>query len=228
MKRDGRRGDGSTRPPARWSRAWSIVAACLVVVFGVLPLAIVGLAPGLDEEAFVCKVRLESQLAETMGGKLRFLLVSTLGGECPAERFVITIDHGYTAGDPDEVFWLQGSLMDRETYFGEHYLFFGRPQLYVSQVRSGALWPSQIERLGTLYAAPLTAVAGFYLVGAFPFMEEYSGVAWALVIARLLVLCAAVALAVLYRRSRRRWMPGLIWVVGGYLVVAVFLAVPSL
>ena len=74
----------------------------------------------------------------------------------------MTLDHGYTAGIGSAAassaespgthplggpFWLHGTLMDRETYFGEQYLFFGYPQLYVDQVKAGLFWPSQLKRM---------------------------------------------------------------------------------
>lgn len=226
--------------PAGRSRAGWIAGVCLLVAFVVLPLVVVAVAPGLDEGAYVCKVEVESLLAETLEGGLEFHLVRGLEGRVPAERFVITVAHGYTAGLRQAPgggagsaavageFWLQGTLMDRETFFGEQYLFFGRPQLYVSQVRHGVLWPSQIARLKNLYAAPLTAVGAVYLVGAFPFMEEFSGGTWALWIARLVVVCGAVAGAVWYRRRRWRWASGIVWIAGGYLLATVALAVPGL
>ncbi len=231
----------------RISGLW-IPIACLVVAFAVLPFGLIWAAPGVDGEAFVSWAAVESRLAGTLGGKLEFFLMEGLGGRPPAERFVITIDHGYTAGvnpqvdpakaeagapqdralEPGRTLWLQGTLMDPDTYYGEQYLFFGYPQLYVSQVKSGFLWPSQLERLKSLYFSPVATPAAVYLLGAFPFMEEYSAGAWALIIARFLLVCLAVAAAVLYRRKKGRWLPGLVWVLGLYVLGAVGLAVPDL
>ena len=223
-------------------RTW-VVAACFAVAFAVAPLLVVLAAPGVDHGEFVCRAAVDSRLAETLEGKLEFLLVHVVEGRAPAERFVVTIDHGYTTGvavvpespsvdvpqtAPGDEFWLQGSLMDKDTYFGEQYLFFGYPQLYVSQVKSGVLWPSQVDRLKTLYFSPVATVATFYLVVAYPFMEEFSLGEWVLVIARLVVVCGAIAAAVVYRKRTRRWMPGLAWVVGVYLLLAVGLAIPIL
>jgi len=211
-----------------------VATVCFATLFVVLPPVVVVASPGLDEEAFVCRARIESRLAETMQGKFEFFLTEGLEGDPPAGRFVITIDHDYTSGleavalGAGESFWLQGSLMDRDTYYGEQYLFFGYPQLFVSQVKGGLFWPSQVARLRSLYAAPLEAPLSVYLIGAFPFMEEYSSRTWALVIARFVLVFAAVAAAVLYRRRRRRWMPGLVWVLGAYVVASVVLAVPGL
>ncbi|MBN1630976.1 MAG: hypothetical protein JW990_14530 [Thermoleophilia bacterium] len=204
---------------------------CFLVAFAVLPLVIVAVTPGLDDEAFVSRAEVGSRLAETMSGKLEFLLVDALEGRAPADRFVITVDHGYTAGLTDalgEAFWLEGSLMNRDTFFGEQYLFFGYPQLYVSQVRAGVWWPRQVERLRSLYLAPLSAAASVYLVGAMPFMEEYSPGSYGLVVARFVLLLGAIVAAVWYVRKKRRWTPGVIWAVGAYLLATIGLAVPSL
>jgi len=168
-----------------------------------------------------------------------------LDGRAPGERFVATIDHGYTAGVetgaaldgeespvspaiPRESFWLQGTLMDRLTYYGEQYLFFGYPQLYVSQVKNGFLWPSQVERLKRLYRAPLATLGSVYLVWAYPFMEEYSLRAWILVLARFLLLCSTAAAAGLWRKRRSVWLPGAVWAVGIYALTAIGLALPDL
>ena len=220
-----------------------ILAACFVLAFAVLPLIIVWAFPGVDGDGFVCRVGVEDRLAETLDGKLEFLLVDAVQGHPPASRFVVTLDHGYTAGigpasgssaeSPEAqplggLFWLHGTLMDRETYFGEQYLFFGYPQLYVDQVKAGLFWPSQMDRLQSLYAAPLTTVVSVYLVGALPFMEEYSPEAYCLVVARFILFLGAIAAAVWCVWKKRRWTPGVIWVAGLYLLGSVGLAVPSL
>ena len=219
-----------------------IPAACFIVAFAALPLIIVWVSPGLDTDGFVCRAEVKTRLAETLGGKLEFLLAEALDGRPPADRFVVTLDHGYTAGiprgpaspggsgetQPGDAFWLHGTLMDRETYYGEQYLFFGYPQLYVSQVRSGLFWPSQLRRLKDLYLAPVYAPASLYLIVAFPFMEEFSAGTWGLIAGRLALVTLAVAAAVVHRVRRRRWRPGIVWVVGCYALAAVGLTAPGL
>ena len=118
--------------------------------------------------------------------------------------------------------------MTPDVFYGDQYLFFGYQQLYVSQVKSTLLWPSQIDRLKTLYLSPLVTVASVVWVWMLPFAEEYSLSSWLLVIARFVLLCAAVAAALVWRRKRHAWMPGLVWVVGVYALLAVILAIPSL
>ena len=118
--------------------------------------------------------------------------------------------------------------MTPDVYYGEQYLFFGRPQLYVSQVKTTLLWPSQIHRLEELYLSPFVTVASVYWVWMLPFAEEYSVSSWLLVIARFVLLCAAIAAALVWRRKRQAWTPGVIWVVGAYVLLAIALSVPSL
>ena len=215
------------------------MVAGFLVAFAAVPLGLVAADPGIGADAFVCKIEVQSRVAETLQGKLEFFLVQGVDGRPPADRFVVAIDHGYTAGvedapastptsAPGRTFWLQGSLMDKDTYYGEQYLFFGYPQLYVSQVKSGSLWPSQVERLESLYPAPFIALGSVYLVWAYPFMEEYSLVSWLLIMARFLLLCVAAAVAVCWRKRDSRWTPGLMWVVGVYALLVIALAVPSL
>jgi hypothetical protein len=118
--------------------------------------------------------------------------------------------------------------MTPDVFYGDQYLFFGRPQVYVSQVKTTLFWPSQIHRLETLYLSPFVTVASVYWVWMLPYAEEYSLSSWLLVIARFVLLVVAVAAALLWRRRRHAWTPGLIWVVGIYVLLAVALAVPGL
>jgi hypothetical protein len=221
-------------------RSW-IVSALVWGAFIVLPLIVVSASPGLDDDAFATMAKVQSRLAETLDGKLEFFLVSRSDGRAPADRFVVTIDHGYTTGIgsapgtsddpgliPGELVWLQGSLMDRETYFGEQYLFFGYPQLYVSQARSGLLWPSQEERLGRMYLSPVTGVGSLYVVWVYPFIEEYSLGTWLLWIGRLVLLVAAIAGIVFWRRKTPRRIPGLVALVGLYALLSVVITIPEL
>lgn len=224
------------------------LAAVFLVAYLVLPFVIVVVSPGVDGEAFVCRVEVEKRLGETLGGKLEFLLVETLGGRSPAEEFVVTLDHGYTqgigpapaAGDGSSdrkvpetpvgsVFGIEGTLMTRDVFYGEQYLFFeGYPQVYAGQLRSSLLWPSQISRLRTLYLSPFASLVSLYWVWVFPFAEEYSLGSWLLVVARFMLVCAAVAVALMWRKRRQTWIPGIIWVAGVYVIAAMGLAVPSL
>ena len=227
-------------------RGWTL-GALFAFVFIVVPFIVVFIADGVDPSAFECAVRVGERLGETQNGRLEFLLVDTLDGRSPSREFVAAIDHGYTEGvvrsagegrpggsqdfpevPADSVFSLVGTTMTPDIFYGEQYLFFDRPQVYVSQVKAALLWPSQIHRIEELYLSPLVAVLSVYWVGALPFAEEYSLASWLLMMARFVLLCGAVAAALILRKKRHRWMPGLVWVVGIYVLVAVALAVPSL
>ena len=118
--------------------------------------------------------------------------------------------------------------MDRETYFGPQYLFFGYPQLYVRQLKGAVLWPTQVERLYRLYLAPFTGLTSVYLVWAFPFMEEFSPGAWLLLLARLVLLILAVAAAGYGRKRAQPGAAAYVWAVGLYALLAIVLAVPDL
>jgi hypothetical protein len=210
--------------------AWGLAAAFLVA-FIVVPLIVVIFARGIDPNDFVCTVQVKERLGESLGGKLEFLLVDTLDGRSPADQFVATLDHGYTEGivpaPVGSVFSLDGALMTPDVFYGEQYLFFGRPQVYASQVKTTLLWPSQIHRLEELYLSPFVTVASVYWVWMFPFTEEYSVSSWLLVIARFVLLCAAIAAALIWRRKRQAWTPGVIWVVGAYALLAIAVAAGS-
>jgi hypothetical protein len=198
-------------------------------VFALLPLGLVQLTSQPDKKAYVCRVETESLLGSTLGGELQFLLVRALGGRAPADTFVITVDHDYTRGAkgavlPGQAFWVEGTLMDRDTYFGEQYLFFGYPQIYLSQIKTGLFWPDQLSDLWRLYLSPVTSLASLYLVWAFPFMEEFSIGAWLLVLAQFVLVCVCLILAFFWRGRHTR----LVTILGLYLVLAVGLAAAGL
>jgi hypothetical protein len=77
--------------PAAWG-----LAAGFLVAFIALPIIVVLFARGVDPNDYVCTVKVEERLGETLAGKLEFLLVDTVDGRSPAEHFVATLDHGYT------------------------------------------------------------------------------------------------------------------------------------
>ena len=198
-----------------------------------MPLIVILFVTGVNGDAFVCRVKVSDVKGSTESGRLEFLLVAAQAGRSPAATFVATLDHGYTRGLPQvpvgAVFSLEGTLMDRSTYFGEQYLFFDDyKEVYVSQVKTGALWPSQISGVEKLYLSPFTNFATIYWVVASRFDETYSLGSWLLTLARFLLIVAAVAAALVWRRRTGRWVPGLVWVVGGYVLVAVFLGIPGL
>jgi hypothetical protein len=229
--------------------SWRLAAA-FMIAYLLVPVIIAAFVTGVPDDAFACRVKVSDRLGGTLGGKLEFLLVDTLDGRSPAARFVATLDHGYTKGivggpsagaasddipaseipetPAEAVFALEGTLMNRSTFYGEQYLFFDYPQLYVSQVKTAYFWPSQIDRLERLYLSAFTAFASIYWVWVLPFTEEYSLTSWLLVIARFVLVCAAAAATLVWRKKRHAWTPGAVWATGIYALLAVFLAVPSL
>jgi hypothetical protein len=235
--------------PDRARASWRLAVAFLVA-FAVLPVIVVFIANGTDRDAFVCRVTVKEPLGATLGGKLEFLLVDTLDGRPPAKEFVVTLDHGYTrgiAGAPSPpvgstrtesvdlprtpvgtTFSLEGTLMDRDVFYGDQYLFFGYPQLYVSQVKAGLLWPSQIGRLGRLYLTPFVSLVSVCWVWMLPFAEEYSLSSWLLGIGRFVLVVVAVAAAIIWRRKRKAWTPGVVWVAGIYVLLTLAFAIPDL
>jgi hypothetical protein len=206
-----------------------LLAAVPFVLFILLPVLIVPLVSGPEDDAFAAQVEVVEELGTTQEGKLQFSLVRLVDGPGPAEQFVVTLDVGYTQGAsghlrPGDVLWVDGTLMDPETYFGEQYLFFGYPQLYLSQVKTGPWWPSQASDLRALYLSPVVPVTSLFLVWIFPFMEEFEIGVWLRMIARVAVVVGAVILAVRWRKRPAR----LVAVIGTYLVVAVLLTLPAL
>ncbi len=128
-----------------------------------LPLIIVHVYPTDSPQTYVFEGRVIEKLGETLEGKLRYYQVKHIQGNVPAEEFVITVDDSYTRGgqSPDYVgssIWMMGDLMKPEEYYGDQYLFYEKPQIYVSQVRTGWLWPDQVSGLTILYGSPATSL----------------------------------------------------------------------
>ena len=153
--------DMASCPVMRFTRNYAVlimIGICLS-----LPVFVVLVYPTDNPQPYVFEVRVMEKLGETLEGKLRFYEVERIQGSTPAEIFVVTIDDPYTRGgqSPDYVgssIWMMGEIMTSEVYFGEQYLFFDLPQLYVTQVRTGWLWPDQVSGLTMLYGSPATSL----------------------------------------------------------------------
>jgi len=182
----------------------------LILLFAGLPFLTVHLVPTDSPEPFVFKARLVEKLGETMEGKLEYFLAEQLEGRAPARTFVVTIDSAFTRRDRGTELeeghqaWMQGSVMTPEIYYGEQYLFFGYPQLYIRQVRTGALWPDQVTGLRILYLSPLTALLSLWYMFAYPFMEEFSPGYYALMIVQSVLIVAVIAYCIRRRPSGTR------------------------
>lgn len=198
------------------------------MVFALLPFLLGLLLAGPERSSYAAEVGTVEHLADTQEGELQFFLVSAVAGRSPADRFVITLDRNYSAGmpaavTPGDALSVEGTLMDKETYFGDQYLFFGYPQLYVSQVKTGLFWPSQISAMRTLYLAPASSVVALYAIFALTFMEEFTIAGWLVALGGAVLVVAALVLIVLWRRRPVR----IVLLVAGYMLAAVLLAIPG-
>ena len=153
--------DMASCPVLRFTKSYAVFI--LIAVCFSLPILVVLVYPTDSPQPYVFEARVIEKLGESLEGKLRFYMVERIQGSTPAEIFVITIDDPYTRGgqSPDYLgsyIWMMGDNMTREVYYGEQYLFFGLPQLYISQVRTGWLWPDQVIGLTILYGSPATSL----------------------------------------------------------------------
>jgi hypothetical protein len=181
--------------------------AGLVLFALVFPLAVIQLIPTDSPQPYVFNAMIENELAQTRGGELTFLLVQRLAGNAPAEEFVVTLSTGYTRGisgvalAPGQELGMQGSLMDPETYYGEQYLFFGRPQVYVRQVKDGPLWPDQRTELRILYLSPIHSLSSPVVAAQLPRSEEFTPGRFAVALLKSLVIGATALYLVRLRRA---------------------------
>jgi hypothetical protein len=208
---------------------YKAVIVLLVAVF-LFPLLVVQIIPTDSPEPYVFQVRFNGLLGETMNGKLRYYIVGHVEGISPSPEFVVTIDLDYSRGTSSErigegrVLWMQGSLMTHEIYYGEQYLFFDLPQLYISQIKNGVLWPDQLTELRVLYMSPVNSLLSPLQLPLYAFTEEFS-------LMGLLVLWGKTALVVstgylaYKRRHERRF---LIKIILAYMLLAIILTVPVL
>lgn len=202
----------------------------LVLLFIGLPLLIVYLIPTDSPEPYVFKARLTEKLGETLQGKLRYFLAEEIEGNAPAATFVVTIDTAFTRRscrlelEESQRAWMQGSVMTPDVYYGEQYLFFGYPQLYIRQVKTGALWPDQVTGLRILYLSPFAAFLSPWYVFSYPFMEEFPPGYYLLMIAQSVLIVAMVVYCVKRRPSGRR----LALVLLSYGIIVMLTTIPML
>jgi len=178
-----------------------------VALIVLVPACLVHLIPTDAPQPFVFRATLTTMLAESDGGKLRYYEAHALEGAAPATDVVLALDRAYsrgyqeTATMPGVTVWIQGSLMTPDIFYGEQYLFFNRPQVYVRQVKSGLLWPDQWSGLRALYLSPfITPAAPIQL----PWLLRSAGLQSrivAVLLARCLLL-AALIVTLLRRRPR--------------------------
>jgi len=186
--------------------------AALASAVLLLPLLLVHIVPTDTVEEYVFRARPAEEMGQSSNQQLRYYRVDVLEGTAPATSIVAALDRNYSRGyTPDAVSsgspcWFQGGLMTPEVFYGEQYLFFGLPQVYVRQVKTGALWPDQWTGMRVLYLSPLSTVAAPLQL---PFLVRSDGFTWRLLAVLLLrstLLGLLIALTV-KRRIRREALP---------------------
>lgn len=184
-----------------------IAIITLIIVIVALPLFVVQIIPTDSPEPYVFKSRIIEKLDETLGGTLQYLLVEYFEGNAPASEFVVAISSSYGRGfsnadlEENEELWMQGSLMTPDVYFGEHYLFFDRPQIYVRQIKGEVFWPDQITELRILWASPTTSLSAAIFVWVFPFSEEFQREAFLILITKTILICATIYFLISYKKK---------------------------
>ena len=202
----------------------------LAVLLFLGPLATVQLIPTDTTEPYVFRARIAAYLGESSNSQILYFRADTLDDAAPAQALVIALDRSYSRGmNPSHVVpgfeaWFQGGPMTPDIFYGEQYLFFGLPQIYVRQVKSGLLWPDQWSELRVLYLSPAETLAAPVQI---PFLLRSDGVTLR-VIAVMLARCALIAATAvtIFRRRLRGSM--LLAALLCYALAAMLLTVPIL
>jgi len=143
---------------------------------------------------------------------------------------VLSFDESYTRGwEPAVVsiggtYWIEGSIMTPEVYFGEQYIFYGPPQLYVRQVKTGYLWPDQKTELRALYLSPLSTLAAPIQLPLLFRSDGLSKKTLAVVVLR----CVLVVTTLVWTIRRRSARPEVVTALSIYILVAIALSLPIL
>jgi hypothetical protein len=202
----------------------------LMFILLLFPIVVVQIVPTDSPEPYVFQARFNELLGETMNGKLRYYKVSHMDGASPSLEFVVTIVLDYTRGANEEVIsegrelWMQGSFMTPEIYYGEQYLFFDFPQIYVRQIKNGVLWPDQLTELRILYLSPFSSLLSPIYLTMYIFSEEFR-VIGLLVLAGKTVLVASTGYLAFKKRNEWLYLSQIILV---YALLAIALTVPIL
>lgn len=222
-----------TQPPAKNGnplKGKTVALTALVLFVLVCPLAVVQFIPTDSPQPYVFEALIQEELAQSNDGELAFLLVERVAGKAPAQEFVVTISRAYTRGQsavsfrPGEQIWMQGTLMDPETYYGEQYLFFDRPQLYVRQVKDGLLWPDQKTELRILYLSPVQSLSSPVVAAQLPRSGEFTPGRFAVALLKSL----AIGAAALYVVRLRRDPMNVCLTLAGYACLMMVLTIPVL
>ncbi len=201
---------------------------CILILL--VPLSVVYVVTTDSSPPYTFQATVQEKLDETLGGKLQYFLTISGEGTASGSEVVLTIDTAYTRGITDTsiekgtTIWVRGEMMDRETYYGDQYLFFGYPQVYVRQVKEGIFWPDQTTGMKTLYQSPVTSLFAPAFVWYFPFTEEYSSRMFLVLLTKTLLIVSTVIFLIRSRHEKEK----MITIVLIYCLMAIILTIPIL
>jgi len=119
---------------------------------------------------------------------------------------------------------MQGNIMTQDVFYGEQYLFFDYPQIYVSQIKDKGLWPNQKTELRIMYTAPIRNISSVVSVWIFPFIEEFSPDTFTVLIAQATVVIATIVLLVKRWKNKQH----ITLIILSYALVMILLTIPLL
>lgn len=202
----------------------------LISAFVLLPVCIVHLIPTDSPESYVFRAGVSEFLRQSTNGQLQYFEADVVQGAAPGSRIVLALDGSYSRGyqmataQVGLTAWFQGSLMTPEVFYGEQYLFFDLPQVYVRQVKTGLLWPDQWSGLRVLYLSPLETLAAPLQIPFLIRSDSFTYEALAVLLARCGLIATTLWLTVGKRLKGSRLQVALL----AYAVIAVVLTVPIL
>ena len=206
-----------------------IISLILGISIITIPLIVIKAIPSDSTAQYNCKVAITEDFGSSLKGKLKYYLVRNIEGDSPSE-FVATLDSSYTRGlsritlNTGEEVWMQGNIMTQDVFYGEQYLFFNYPQIYVSQIKDEGLWPNQKTELRIMYTAPIRNISSVVSVWIFPFIEEFSPDTFTVLIAQATVVIATIVLLVKRWKNKQH----ITLIILSYALVMILLTIPLL
>jgi len=207
-----------------------IAILLLIIAIILVPLLVVQIIQTDSPQQYVFKSRIIEKLDETLNG-IQYSLVEHIEGSSPETEFVVATDRPYSRGlskvnlEKGQELWMQGKLMTRDTFGGEEYPYFGRPQIYVSQIKDRGFWPDQITELRLLYRSPITSPLAPVYLWFFLFSGEGAFLRPFLVlIAQTISIFAAIFLVV--KNRKKPW--NLVLILLSYAFLVMILTIPIL
>jgi len=195
-----------------------------------LPLLIVQVVPTDTEEPYVFRTHQAEYLGASTNGYLQYHRVEILEGTAPASEIVVALDQNYTRGldvtglSAGTEAWMQAGLMTPDVFYGDQYLFFGLPQVYVRQVKMGVLWPDQWSELRVLYLSPVETLAAPLQIPFLVLSDSFTLRILAVLVARCVLIAATIA--VIAKRRFKDYALGTVLL--AYAVASIVLTVPLL